>query len=393
MNTALNSLDTYLTSNDWLAARNQPVAIVIDTELEPASGADSIVFPPTYARDDKSGVGHPYAIDKLSDADPQLAAQNSEANVCTLDSVGSQANRMEPVFAQEPLQALVPQITLTAGSSEINLLELGHRLADGTLRFSDLADIATQAISAWAKTGNAEIIGKLAPTSLVFGFWDSRESGLKVGRVVSSIIRATNVVPLKRSAQFTASKAVRSEMDKADADGSFSVAENKTGLSETGLLDAPSVDTHGGVRVYGSIKQRVEINLIALRALVVKEDGKTDEAKTLKLRRYILGLSLVAATAQNTFDLRQGCLLVGKEGAPAVSKLAQTDGKRDIFAFTFEEALAFAQVAASDFGVGSSRKGSFEIGRVKAGLEKNTDKKAAKKGVKKAAKTDSGDAL
>ena len=110
------------------------------------------------------------------------------------------------------------------------------------------------------------------------------------------------------------------------------------------------------------------------------------------MRRYILGLSLVAVTAQNTFDLRQGCLLVGKEATPAVSTMVQADGKRAPFAFTFEEALAFATIAASDFGVGADRKGSFEVGRVKAGLERNTEKKASKKATKKAAKTDDAEA-
>lgn len=388
MQTELHSLDAYISTTDWLESRKQPVAVVINEELEPASGPDSIIFPPTYARDKDSEIKHPYAIDILSTASPQDAGKTIEANICTLDSVGSQANRMEPIFAQKPLDSLVPQINVIAGGTSVSILEFGHRLADGALRFSDLAEVASQAIAAWSKNGNAEIIGKLAPTSLVFGFWDSRNSGLKVGRVVSSVIRATNVATLKRSAQFSASRAIRADMEKADEEGVLSMGDNRAGLSEAGLLDAPSVDTHGGIRVYGRIYHRTEINLIALRSLMVKTEKGIDDKRTLKLRRYILGLSLVAARAQNTFDLRQGCLLVGKEGESAVTQLVAPDGKREDFTFTFEEALEFAKAAAAEFGVGSNRDGTFDIGRVKETLDKNAIKKASKKNAKKQAKAD-----
>ena len=58
-----------------------PVALVLRQKLLPVEGADSVIFPPTYA-----GIG--YNIDTLSDG----------TKVATVDSIGAQANRLEPLF-------------------------------------------------------------------------------------------------------------------------------------------------------------------------------------------------------------------------------------------------------------------------------------------------------
>ena len=44
-------------------------------------------------------------------------------------------------------------------------------------------------------------MAKIAPTSLLFGVWDSRSTQVKVARVFRSVIRAHNVRKLSRSAQ------------------------------------------------------------------------------------------------------------------------------------------------------------------------------------------------
>src|SRR3989442_1369911 len=95
--------DDLIKSTDWLAERDQPVAITITELLEPVSGPDSIVFPPTYAFKDeaqKKRGDHPYAISVFrSDISPEDAATKGQvANLCDLDSVGAQGNRMEPEF-------------------------------------------------------------------------------------------------------------------------------------------------------------------------------------------------------------------------------------------------------------------------------------------------------
>ena len=109
---------------------------------------------------------------------------------------------MEPCFGQEPFKKLVPQFVISANGQKVNLLEVGHRIADGAVRFSSLADDAKKAIATLKESHNAQAVAQIAPTSLVFGFWDSRDSQYKSARILSSTIHATNVAHLKRSAQF-----------------------------------------------------------------------------------------------------------------------------------------------------------------------------------------------
>src|SRR5437867_2972851 len=166
-----------------------PAALVIRGHLIPVEGPDGVLFPATFA----AGDGFPggYNID----GDP------SGVNVCLIDSVGSQANRIEPLFMQDKYKRLVPQIVVRAGEKEVNLLEAGHRAGDAIARCSELQQTLQGAFKALLK-GDANPLAKLAPTSLVFGVWDSRDTQAKVPRLVSSTIRAFNVRKLTRSAQY-----------------------------------------------------------------------------------------------------------------------------------------------------------------------------------------------
>ena len=76
-----------------------------------------------------------------------------------------------------------------------------------------------------------------------------------------------------------------------------------------GFVHVPATGAHGGVVARGPIERTITVNLVALRKL----DGENAQS----LRRYILGLSLVAATEPLDGFLRQGCLLVPDENAPA----------------------------------------------------------------------------
>src|SRR5262249_40601003 len=127
-------------------------------------------------------------------------------NVCLIDSVGSQANRMEPVFKRQPYAALVPQrlVQLKDGDT-INILDAGHRAADAVVRFSkELGPQLWAAFELIRKKRDCSSLAKLAPTSLVFGVWDSRATGVKIQRIVRSVIRAYNVKEAKRSATYQA---------------------------------------------------------------------------------------------------------------------------------------------------------------------------------------------
>ena len=327
-----------------------PVALALDQTLVPAEGREAVIFPPTYA-----GTG--YNIDTLADG----------TRVATLDSVGSQANRMEPVFEEAPYAALVPQVTITYGNARsVSILRAGHRLGDALVRSTSLADEVQAAFTAFLDTGDAAPIARLAPTSLVFGVWDSRETGARLPRIVQSVIRAWDVSDLTRSAQYFppidyAEAGVLSESQQARA-----AREGAAGnpLAQRGFVPVPATGEPGGIVVHGEIRRTATVNLVALRRL----GGDAGPV----LRRYVLGLALVAASAPLDPFLRQGCLLTPDPAAPAAWAAVDRDGRRDALALDHDAALSFARGAAVDFGVRESRTVPFEPARARADAAKKT---------------------
>ncbi len=283
---------------------------------------------------------------------------------------------MEPLFkraapgrSDNPLAGLVPQVEIALENDRtVSILEAGHRLGDALIRASDLADDAKAAFAAWQERGDAAPIARLAPTSLVFGAWDSRGEQAKLPRIVQSVIRAWNVDPLRRSAQYNppvdyAALEVFSDDEKQKAEGNAS-----SPLAQRGFVHVPAVDTHGGVVVRGDIVRDVTVNLVALRQL----GGEDGEA----LRRYVLGLALVAATEPQDGFLRQGCLLTPDPDAPAAWTVVERSGRRAELAFDAATALDYAKAVAARFGVGPDRQAAFSKERARADLPSKDAKKA-----------------
>jgi len=320
--------------NDWATNTAGPVALRLKQTLLPVEES-GIVFPPTYA-----DIG--YNIDTLSDG----------TRVATIDSVGSQANRLEPIFKSasgDPRDWLVPQIEIVICKEDCgecdackenaeakkgkkksctnprevtrSLLDLAHRAADAVVQSSPrLLQIIAPAFKA-LQQGDAGPLCAIAPTSLVFGVWDSRGgTGEKRPRLVRSIIRAWDVEPLHAAAQFNS---VWKLLDEEQQDGLTKEAKkNKVKLSEKGFADAPATFRNtkapqyrdgspnpearvlGGVLVKDRIEREVTVNLVALRGL-----RGANDSETAAIRKYLLGLSLMAATADIELFLREGCLL------------------------------------------------------------------------------------
>jgi CRISPR-associated protein Csb1 len=335
----------------WATDPKGAVALHLKQNLlavEAVEGGKNIIYPPTYA-----DIG--YNIDTLSDG----------TRVALVDSVGSQANRLEPIFKEKFKVSgngdredwLVPQIEIvlreedcgecttckkaagakkrTSGQECKNprkerrsLLEMAHRGADAVVQAcpSLLGDIS-KAFEALRQTGNAGLMCALAPTSLVFGVWDSRGgTGEKRPRLVRAIIRAWDVEPLYAAAQFNS---IWKDLDDTQQTELKNEAKKqKKKLSEKGLADAPATfrpvsakaakHMHefregspnaerrvlGGVLARGAIERDITVNLIALRGL---RGGTAEETK--HIQKYLLGLSLVAATADIDLFLREGCNL------------------------------------------------------------------------------------
>ena len=303
----------------WANDPAAPVALHLRQKLTSVECIDKddpcIIYPPTYA-----DIG--YNIDALSDG----------KRVALVDSVGSQANRMEPIFkstSEKPEDWLVPQIQIALGNdtkeakaTRLSLLDLAHRGADAVVQSSgQLAKDIRAAFAKLRETGDAVPLCALAPTSLVFGVWDSRgSSSEKRPRLVRSVIRAWDVEVLHAAAQFNS---VWKELDeKQRKELQDEAKKQKKKLSVKGFADAPAIfrDTKasqyvggspnpearvlGGVLVKGSIERTATINLVALRGL---HGGSPEDSKAL--RNYLLSLALIAATAEMDLFLREGCHL------------------------------------------------------------------------------------
>lgn len=369
--------NTTLAQFDHLLAADGPAALVVREHLIPVEGADAVLFPATYAN-----IGY--------NIDYENQRERTGRNVCMIDSVGSQANRIEPVFKDEPYSGLVPQIVIEAGEKKINLLDAGHRAGDALARCSALqADL--KAAFAAVLQGNAVPLAKVAPTSLVFGVWDSRDSQAKLPRLIASTIRAYDVRKLTRSATYIApfdysDAEVFTEEERQKAEG-----DDKNPLSKRGFVNALNVATnpndpkcHGGVIADGGIRRDAVLALSALKLL----RADTPESTT-KLRRYILGLALVAFTKLPLEYYRQGTILVRDPDAEKnfEFKTVHADGTRADADITHKDALAFAQAAAAEFGVGESKTVPFDAAKAKADLKGGDDKKAKKAAKVKAAST------
>ena len=340
-----------------------PVALTLRQKLLPVEGPDAVIFPPTYA-----GIG--YNVDDLSDG----------TKVATIDSVGAQANRLEPLFrasadseAESALSRLVPQVTITYGDGgSVSILDAGHRLGDALVRSTALASEANKAFSVYQHTGDASGIARLAPTSLVFGAWDSRDTQAKVPRILQSVIRAWDIDTLKRSAQYNppvdyaaAGAFSEAEKQKAEAEAEKTAGKTKNALAQRGFVHVPATEEHGGILVHGQIRRDVTVNLIALRRLH-GDDGA-------RLRRYVLGLVVAAATAPLDGFLRQGCLLTPDPASPATWEAVGRDGVREQVALKEKNALVFAQRAAEEFGVGDNRTVAFDKKLATADAKKKKD--------------------
>jgi CRISPR-associated protein Csb1 len=336
-----------------------PAAIVAKQWLKPVGG--DVFYPPTYANpSQRKGDPPVYNID---------ASEDGKHSICVIDSIPSQANRVEPVFGRLYDKAgsqlrLVPKVVVTARigdeEQETNLLEAGHRAADALVQLSSLRSEFVKAIKARAQ-GDSTPLAKLAPTSLIFGMWDSRESGVKVPRLINSIIRAYGVTERRRSAQFNAA------IDYEAAGVVPGKGDKK--LSEVGMDDAPATFQHGGIEARGGVCRDASLNLCTLRDIV-----STDGEKTLALQRYVLGLSLVAMTYfdSKTFNLRQGCQLVAVPDKPMTRTLVYADGTEKPFDIDSDGALAYAVAAAQAFVVGEDHiDGKFDPRLAKAALKKS----------------------
>jgi CRISPR-associated protein Csb1 len=156
--------------------------------LQPVGGPGDKIFPPTYPASDgmKRAVGE-------KNAQPRHVFEQRRINGqdvwCVLvDSVQSQANRMEEALLAAVREGAVaiPYVTVDftkveprlPGVTEITSLDAPHRVYDAILRDSQLdgEDFPKSPLGrrlAAAKPGDATALLEISPTALLFGAWIS----------------------------------------------------------------------------------------------------------------------------------------------------------------------------------------------------------------------------
>lgn len=353
MSSDTNILSQY---DDLLKDEADIAAIVIRERLRPVQGPRGVFFPPTFAAIGQ-GKKSDYHIDRIGPQadDPEGATRAGIiGNRCTVDSVPSQANRLENRLLRYS-GTYIPKVSISGsrvGEQLLDLLEVGHRVADAVLRYTagNGYEPFREALRAFVG-GDAAPLARLAPTSLVFGHWDSRPGGTKskARRILRSEIVAYNVARATKRSQYWSSidPEVNEELGQILAEAKEAASrdpETKNPASQLGMTDVPAPESPGGVIAFGKIERTSMIALSGLRSLAAfraptSAESEASAAKanaqaidpnqTLALRRYLFALSLAAVADPGVWDLREGCILV-RNGPPPVGDLS--DGEAPITA-------------------------------------------------------------
>ena len=325
------------------------------TEYQPAGGPGDKVFPPTYA-------GGSYATE-------QRYIDGEEVTCVLLDSVQSQANRMEMALLDEweSGRAPLPVISVNFTKDDvpnplrITSLDAPHRIVDALLRDSELDGVMFRQSATGKRLDeldirNATALFELCPTALVFGMWDSTGprggSGVKFQRtLVSEIIgmhaqqgrkTSSRLDPAQISSDagplyMTTDDNWTLDPDEARKERGNPVRYNRGGTS--GTPGNPSKANHGNITptisdgisgggfTISRALQTTVLSLPALRRLRFPVNGGSPDSRVdLAARTALAAQALFAATLvrEQGADLRSRCLLFPT--APAVWELLDRPG-------------------------------------------------------------------
>lgn len=323
------------------------------TKLYPSGGPGSKVYPPTFS-DGK------YALESRI-KDDGMAVQT-----VLLDSVQSQANRMEEALLQAINSGRINMKALYTDFGgdfpdigKVSTYETPHRIADAIFRESSLGGIPfrdTEIGRSFVKSSTRDATGLLqyCPHALIFGVWDSTGPGgmgNKFQRAVVSEIVGFDARPgVQTSSRID--PVIHSNPSLFEAsDGSWTAIPEKAAkdgnklkkfpkkISELNLGNVtPTIkDIGGGVTIDEAVQTTV-ISLPALRRLRFPVNGKSSEDMDNKARAVLLALAFAAIShaRDQGYDLRSRCLLVPKGDSPL--ELMARDGSSRYFALDSQSA-------------------------------------------------------
>lgn len=393
-----------LTLSDLRAAvEGGAAAFRVHLRLQPAGGPGDKVFPPTYLVEERQA--------RLKYAVEQRRVDGQEVGVVLLDSVASQANRIEDALFEAWQSGRVdfPVVGVDfTGEPElhdvgfVSALHAPHRIADALLRdawtsdrlpFRDSPDGRAYTM---ASQRNASAVFRLCPTALILGVWDSTGpkggNGAKFQRALVSEVTgvgysagvksASRIDPLGIEANVQVYHRAdnpsdwTTSVDEAQKDRSGKpVLFNRSGADGKGKPSAinhsniaPSLDSAAGGVTFDYAQQITVLSLAALRKLHFAEDGQgrpvsREAAVALgvaaRTALAALGLVGVALARDRGLDLRSRALLVPEVGQQAFLEWVPSDGSESRrFGLDTKHLLALLREcaqAAADQGLGWSR--------------------------------------
>ena len=332
------------------------------TEYQPAGGSGDKIFPPTYE-------GGSYATE------PRYI-NGEEVSCVLLDSVQSQANRMELALLEEweSGRAPLPVITVDFTGDDlpkpfrVTSLEAPHRIADALLRDSELNGVMFRQSETGKRldtldTRNATVLFELCPTALVFGMWDSTGPrgglGVKFQRaLVSEIVGVHAKQGTRTSSRIDPAQILRSAGPVyRTRDGGWTLEQSKA-VDRNSRGVRPSEVNHGNIVpsiVDGgfTISRAVQTTVLSLPALrrlrfPIDEAGP-DSRVDLTARTALAAQALFAAilVREQGADLRSRCLLHAT--GPVVWELLGSPGDESRkFDLPGEKALEVYQQAVEE---------------------------------------------
>jgi CRISPR-associated protein Csb1 len=339
------------------ACCNKASAIRVVTRLLPAGGRTDKVFPPTYA----NGSYH----QEVRRIDGQ------EMNVVVLDSVQSQANRLEEVLLRvfDAKECDIPVLSVhIEGHGRITSLDAPHRVSDAIFRDSLYEGIEFRKSLVGgeivqARVNNATAFFRYCPTALIFGTWDSHGGegtrSAKVQRALTSEIVGLNAIFGERSGSRrdplgivkTAATIYQHAKEYWTLDEKQAVRDDKNQPKRFGKEGKPSEIGHGNVTPTlsetGGVTISEAIQTTVLSFVQLRRLRFPDKNSQLSTERDVAGRTVLAALALYAiilqlvegYDLRSRCLLVPIE-SPKLELLGSTISEIEKFTLDKETAIS-----------------------------------------------------
>jgi CRISPR-associated protein Csb1 len=309
-------------------------ALRLRLRLEPAGGEGAKMMPPTYV-----GETGPIYIHERRPIEGELR------ECVLLDSVASQANRMEEALNQRILAGEDPVPTILVDQGEFgcnSALEFSHRCFDAWVEDALLDGAAFGQSESYRQLASvvsrhtATPLMERFPVGLILGCWASRRKNpqgtTRIARALTSEILAVDAepgeAPSSKIDRHHVSAAIR-VYESADAGQRLTLdpeqaVKNVKGEptpfaggkpSEAGYGNVtPKRAEVGGISM-GYALQLAVLSLPALRECRFPHDGASATERDVAGRVMLaaLAIRMLALQVEHGYDLRSGCLLVPRE--------------------------------------------------------------------------------